>query len=519
MHKFFKKSLNTVQDFVANPKVHQVSQLVNSALKIASTVAQAKIGGPIAVVGGVVAGIDVLQETFGIEKPDPIKVFLEAHGMVGKTSSIPKIIVELKADRFLPMQALAKNSENTLTGFCIDGEYIAWQKTTKTQASDIPANTSSTVYITPGFELKKISQAIGAALEHPIIVASLHTVNGMQRIKLDASPYSDIQYLGVNDPASFSDEIEKFHQKGISRAALLWGLPGSGKTSYLKNYAKIANKSLLLVPPELVNDIGSRGELSSLIELIRPDILVLDDLDWIGETALSILISKVDEWRQRFPKTVLVATCNRISNGIAPLLRPGRLGKTLHFNTPSAADKAEVFSYYLEKYGVSSDKINVSALISEMKHPCFTQDYVRFVAEEAVVLNQKQLVESIKRLNLHLKMTQKTDGGDDGYFEEEDPLLDLSPDGTTPDGSEAIEAENSVDLSPEGRTIKEALNSVRIGMTVPMVDGSRFNIDNWTLLEIQDWAMDNYLGTLIHEETFYGINKTCENVLNQVCKK
>ena len=55
-----------------------------------------------------------------------------------------------------------------------------------------------------------------------------------------------------------------------------------------------------------------------------------------------------------------------------------------------------------------------------MKHPCFTQDYVRFVAEEAVVLNQKQLVESIRRLNLHLKMTQKTDGGDDGYIEEEE---------------------------------------------------------------------------------------------------
>jgi len=289
MHKLLKKSLNTVQDFVANPKVHQVSQLVNGAIKIASTIAQAKIGGPVAVASGVIAGIDVLQDTFGIEKPDPCKVFKDANDLIGYASSIPKIASELKLERFIKIESFAKNADFVMVGFKIDDKYACWQKPIK-GTETAPA---TIIYTSSGFELSAISKAVNQALGHPVVIASLHTINGTGRIKLDALPYSDTKYLGVNDPASFSEEIEKFHQKGISRAALLWGLPGSGKTSYLKNYAKIADKTLFLIPPELINDHNARGELTSLIDLIRPDILVLDDLDWVSDTVLLFIVTNV----------------------------------------------------------------------------------------------------------------------------------------------------------------------------------------------------------------------------------
>jgi len=493
MHKLLKKSLNTVQDFVANPKVHQVSQLVNGAIKIASTIAQAKIGGPVAVASGVIAGIDVLQDTFGIEKPDPCKVFKDANDLIGYASSIPKIASELKLERFIKIESFAKNADFVMVGFKIDDKYACWQKPIK-GTETAPA---TIIYTSSGFELSAISKAVNQALGHPVVIASLHTINGTGRIKLDALPYSDTKYLGVNDPASFSEEVEKFHQKGISRAALLWGLPGSGKTSYLKNYAKIADKTLFLIPPELINDHNARGELTSLIDLIRPDILVLDDLDWVSDTVLPVVIAKIDEWRQRFPKTVLVATCNQIENNIAPLLRPGRLGKTLHFSAPSVADKREVLAYYLDKYGVDKQTIDVNALVSEMKHPCFTQDYVRFVAEEAVVLNQKQLTESIKRLNLHLKMTQGTAGGSDGYEEYEPGAV----------------AEPVDPLQTNNTTEHELADTLKASITVAMSDGSNFHISDWTLSQIEIWATNTYLSEQIDKVTFDLINRHIDAIL------
>ncbi len=207
--------------------------------------------------------------------------------------------------------------------------------------------------------------------------------------------YDTVQYVGKHDPAALAREIDVYKSRGISRASLFDGPPGSGKTSMFRAYLRHVGARGIIVPPSFLAS-GRRHELMALLSVLLPDAVLFDDIDRARD-GLTFALTLIDDFRRLYPQITVISTSNNIdSRENAALLRPGRLGVRVQFDAPSLEDKGAVLDLYMRVYGVDTSKLDLPALLQEMDHKAFTHDYVRFIAEEALVASQAGLLVQIR---------------------------------------------------------------------------------------------------------------------------
>lgn len=394
MNKFFKDAMNKVQDFVAHPHVETATKVATGVLAVAGQIATAKLGGPLAIAGAVMGTMDVIQQHMGLEKFDPLSDWLQKNPQLRhKNTNMLKTLASSGAFRFLPIEVAATTETRSMVTITNGGKTLAFLQYGKTGEKDMKYDDNW--FIEDGFDLSIIRKAMWAALDAPIVKMMQADDGGYPTLM--PSGYDDVPYLGRNSPKKFDEAVEKFRSQGISRAYLLEGPPGTGKTSFVRAYARFTEQTLLVMPPDFLSG-SSRQSAERLVRLLEPDVLLIDDIDR-GTNGLSFAMTMVDDVRRAFPRMVMVSTVNQITNTNAALLRPGRLGKRLRFLAPPADEKGPLLRLYMKRYGVDETKHNVDELVARMTHASFSHDYVRFVAEEAVALCQEDLLCSIDEMN------------------------------------------------------------------------------------------------------------------------
>jgi hypothetical protein len=164
-----------------------------------------------------------------------------------------------------------------------------------------------------------------------LITASGH---GLYLTKLDVKKVEIDLETNYNDDFKAVHEIilqrlNKREDKGI---VLLHGLPGSGKTTYLRYLTGKIKKRILFVPPNIATNIANPDFVNLLIEN-QNSILVIEDAENIvidrnqgTGSAVSNLLNLADGLLSDFLSIQIICTFNTaISSVDSALLRKGRI--------------------------------------------------------------------------------------------------------------------------------------------------------------------------------------------------
>jgi SpoVK/Ycf46/Vps4 family AAA+-type ATPase len=170
----------------------------------------------------------------------------------------------------------------------------------------------------------------------------------VKKTRLDVSLCYNDDFLTVD-----STIRKRLNRKGDKGIVLLHGLPGTGKTSYLRYLVGKIKKRVLFIPPEIASRI-SNPELVQLLIAYPESVLVIEDAENIimqrqagFDSSVSNLLNISDGLLSDFLNVQIICTFNSaISTVDEALLRKGRLIARYEFGKLSVA-KAQQLSRHM----------------------------------------------------------------------------------------------------------------------------------------------------------------------------
>lgn len=178
-------------------------------------------------------------------------------------------------------------------------------------------------------------------------------------------------YVSPIDLADWCHTVRQFEAKGLNRAHILYGPPGTGKTTWASLVAQELQGRLLVIEAASLNKIMDAGvQLDTLIDIVQPKILLLDDLDRTrSPEELFGEVERINRTR-RNDNLLLLCSINDIEALPVPLRRTGRFDEVVEFTLPDAAMRHRVLSSHLADQGIRvangyvGDLVEVSAGLS-----------------------------------------------------------------------------------------------------------------------------------------------------------
>lgn len=256
---------------------------------------------------------------------------------------------------------------------------------------------SSDFWVTPGFDFEKALARLWTIYHRGIHIGLKYE----QKSDRPKTQYRDLVF--TKDPIIGSaverlDKLIESHRQaqadGFPRTYLFYGKQGVGKSTFATRLAQACGNRTLRVDARGLTHTGA-NDLSFLINGLKPDFLILDDIDRITEmqTALPMLLETLTDLKERHPSVTAILTANDVNAFDPAVVRPGRVDRVLEFEPPNAKDREVILRGYLAEFGVKP--LNMAPFIKATDG--LTAAYIREVAIQVKnTKDPKEVLDNIK---------------------------------------------------------------------------------------------------------------------------
>ena len=197
--------------------------------------------------------------------------------------------------------------------------------------------------------------------------------NGLELQRMEVKKSRLDVSLFYNDDFTQTDEIirKRLNTNGDKGIVLLHGIPGTGKTTYLRWLVGRIKKRVMFVPPDVAARI-SNPELVQLLVDNPNSVLVIEDAEHIimqrhagGDSAVSTLLNISDGLLSDFLNVQVICTFNSAISAVdEALLRKGRLIARYEFGRLTV-EKAQRLSRHLGFETVIAQPMTIAEIANQ----------------------------------------------------------------------------------------------------------------------------------------------------------
>lgn len=188
-------------------------------------------------------------------------------------------------------------------------------------------------------------------------------------------PASFDSICGLNQLKWFASKVLTYKPSVniVPKGLILLGPPGTGKSQFAKALGNHVKRPTLLcdlsrIYSKLVGETEANlREVISVAESISPCILFIDEIEKAlggvssdGDSGVSKRVfGKLLTWlSDKTSEVFVIGTCNNVAGLPAEFARAGRFDGLFFIDLPAKAEREKLWSYYLGKYSISSDKLS-----------------------------------------------------------------------------------------------------------------------------------------------------------------
>ena len=166
-------------------------------------------------------------------------------------------------------------------------------------------------------------------------------------IAMSALTLGEHRYIGELEQRI--DEWKKFRAAKIRRNILLQGKPGCGKSTLCLHAASILSRRTAVVTSKVFEEC-TLSEWRNLLDLLRPEMLILDDIDRVGPNVLGTKLEAIEEKNCDIP--FIMFTSNDMEQLPQAFRRPGRIDQILVVDEPSQTARRQMLERFAEQLHV-----------------------------------------------------------------------------------------------------------------------------------------------------------------------
>ena len=188
---------------------------------------------------------------------------------------------------------------------------------------------------------------------------------GRHAVRLDLKPTDNYNTEMIMTPMSLGEhkyigkvsehiqQWQQFKRAGLRRNILLQGRPGCGKSTLCLHAARELSARTVVITAKMFEEC-SLSEWNVMLKILRPEMLILDDVDRVGPRVLGVKLETIEDRNCDIP--LVMFTSNDINQIPEAFRRPGRIDQILVVDEPSKKARRRMIKQFAAKYDVQIPK-------------------------------------------------------------------------------------------------------------------------------------------------------------------